>query len=170
MKKQLLLLLFGAASFSAEAQLQTTPQIIAAGGGFDVAGNISISYTIGEMTAVETAGNGNIYLTQGFQQPEAGAQTGVGMTDISAPGYELLAYPNPNSGQFFLHVKGEMQGRLLISVLDATARLTGMLTMEVSPAGTTRMIDLRAHAPGLYLLRIESEDYRFSKTLRIQKF
>lgn len=170
MKKQFILLLFCTASFSVEAQLLVTPQVIASGGGFDTTGNISISYTIGEMTAVETADNGNIYLTQGFQQPEGGAQTGVGISDISAPGYELLAYPNPNSGQFFLYVKGEMNGRLLISVFDATARLTGILTMEVSPAGTKKMIDLRAHAPGLYLLRIESEDYRFSKTLRIQKF
>ena len=165
-----MLLLFCAASFTVDAQLLVAPQVIASGGGYDATGNISISYTIGEMTAVETAGNGNIYLTQGFQQPEAGTQTGVGISDLSAPGYELLVYPNPNNGQFFLYVKGEIKGRLLISVFDATARLTDILTMEVSPAGNTQMIDLRAHAPGLYLLRIESEDFGFSKTLRIQNF
>ena len=54
---------FTAFSFQASAQ-----QVIATAGGYYEGENISLSYTVGE-PVIETYTNGNVILTQGFQQP-----------------------------------------------------------------------------------------------------
>ena len=76
----------------ANAQM-LTPTVIASTGGFSSNANGSLSYTVGEMTMVQTfSANGNI-LTQGFQQPNDNI---TGLIDMTKDEFGSFAvYPNP---------------------------------------------------------------------------
>jgi hypothetical protein len=71
MKRSLLYFITGftflALSLSASGQM-ASPEVIASGGDYFQNDNISLSFTVGE-TITETFSNGDVTLTQGFQQP-----------------------------------------------------------------------------------------------------
>jgi len=92
MRNILLLLTIVAAPFIASAQM-LTPTVIASTGGFSSNANGSLSYTVGEMTMVQTfSANGNI-LTQGFQQPN---EVLTGLIDLTQGQFgSFVVYPNP---------------------------------------------------------------------------
>src|SRR3954466_7249737 len=70
-----------------------TPQVLAVTGGFASNANGSLSYTVGEMTMVQTfSANGSI-LTQGFQQPNDNI---TGLIELSrGETGSFVLYPNP---------------------------------------------------------------------------
>lgn len=88
-----------AAPASASAQM-LTPFVTASAGDFftNTTANASLSFTIGEMTMVETftSANGSI-LTQGFQQPLV-QLVGVEEADYA---FDFVVYPNPASDRLF---------------------------------------------------------------------
>ena len=96
MKKIYFLICAITASFVANSQ-SLSPTVIAASGAYVVnqSANVSLSYTVGEMTMVQTfSSNGNI-LTQGFQQPY---DTGTALAVINLSQGEFgsfVVYPNP---------------------------------------------------------------------------
>lgn len=96
MKKIYILICAVATAFAANSQ-SLSPTVIAASGAYVVnsSANVSLSYTVGEMTMVQTfSANGNI-LTQGFQQPyDTGRATAV--IDLSMGEFgSYVIYPNP---------------------------------------------------------------------------
>ena len=58
-----------------------SPQVVASSGGEGSSGNASLSWTVGQI-ATETFSNGNVTLTQGFQQPISVAITGINLSTI----------------------------------------------------------------------------------------
>src|SRR6478672_9992226 len=70
-----------------------TPTVIASTGGFSSNANGSLSYTVGEMTMVQTFSAGGNILTQGFQQPNDNI---TGLIDMTQDEFGSFAvYPNP---------------------------------------------------------------------------
>ena len=70
-----------------------TPQVIASTGAFAANANGSLSYTVGEMTMVETFSAGGSFLTQGFQQPN---EKITGLIDLTQSEFgSFVVYPNP---------------------------------------------------------------------------
>jgi len=66
--------------------------VIAASGDYFINSNGSLSWTLGE-AIVETIENGNLILTQGFQQPDK-----ITLTSIKEPlgkDYDITIFPNP---------------------------------------------------------------------------
>ncbi len=107
----LLLLVVGAI----KAQ-SVSPWVISSSGGYFQNANFSVSSTFAEMTLVETFGNANNFLTQGFQQPFALS------TDVPAiPTPEVnkfKVYPNPNNGLFAVNYQLNETGQLGFKVYD----------------------------------------------------
>ena len=64
-----------------------TPTVIASTGGFSSNANGSLSYTVGEMTMVQTFSANNNILTQGFQQPTNNV---TGIIDLSQEAYDYV--------------------------------------------------------------------------------
>ncbi len=113
MKKPQLLLIALCFPFFVNAQ-SVSPQVVASGGDYFEGSSVSLSWTLGEI-ATETLSNGNIILTQGFQQPIPVVLHGVDLdvmvylegpyipasggtmsTDLNTPGYIPLSQPyNP---------------------------------------------------------------------------
>jgi hypothetical protein len=70
-----------------------SPSVLAATGGFSSNANGSMSYTVGEMTMVQTFSSAGNILTQGFQQPNDMPE---GLLNIAESGNgDLALYPNP---------------------------------------------------------------------------
>ena len=70
--------------------IELSPTVIASAGNYSEAGGISLSWTLGEV-AVTTLTQGDIVLTQGFQQSFL-KDVGFGVHPIN---WQIAAYPNP---------------------------------------------------------------------------
>ena len=79
-------------AMSVNAQM-LTPTVIASAGAFSSNANGSLSYTVGEMTMVQTFSANNNILTQGFQQPN---DITTGLIDLTQDEFgSFVVYPNP---------------------------------------------------------------------------
>ncbi len=122
MKQKLLLLL--AICFTQQAIAQTqvpgvqTPCTTAQQG---TAGDITISYTIGEMTLVESLQKNGLLITQGIMQPvDKGIASMVYECFSQA---EIKIYPNPNPGTFSLQLSMFKKGNIKTQLFDAGGKL-----------------------------------------------
>src|SRR5882757_1716137 len=116
MRKLLLILATAAAPFIMNAQM-LTPTVIASTGGFSSSGTNSLSYTVGEMTMVQTfSANGNI-LTQGFQQPNDNV---TGLIDLTQDEFgSFVVYPNPAVDNMWFGFQLPEAGKVQITLYDA---------------------------------------------------
>src|SRR5437899_12474793 len=105
----LTLIAFGALASNAQS---LSPTVIASTGGFSSNANGSLSYTVGEMTMVQTfSANGNI-LTQGFQQPNENV---TGLLDITKDDFgSFVVYPNPAVDNVFFGFQLPEAGKVQI--------------------------------------------------------
>jgi hypothetical protein len=93
-----------------------TPQVIASTGGFSSNNNGSLSYTVGEMTMVQTFSNNNNILTQGFQQPN---DLSVGLLDVTQDEFgSFVVYPNPAVDNTWLAFQMPEAGKVTICLYD----------------------------------------------------
>ena len=126
--------------------------VIASGGAVVSAGNVILSYTVGE-TVVQTAAAGSVILTQGFQQPE-GAVSGVEPIAASA---ELTVFPNPSDGVFTIQSLNDglqAQTELYAEVYDGTGKLVDKQSLSFD--GGVGALNVSALPGGLYTLRLSS--------------
>ena len=158
MKKILLISVFSAAIFTASAQLPTIErQVVASAGDFSLVGNISISYTIGEMAAVTSfTQNPLMHLTQGFQQPD---NWYVGIKTNTLVNEEFTVFPNPASEQVTIRFNGMTDGRLRISLVNILGQHVKDLTYNPQIGQTDYLLDLTGVTQGLYVLELTGSQY-----------
>lgn len=115
MKKIYFLLLLAFIATGLNAQM-LTPTVISSTGGFSSNANGSLSYTVGEMTMVQTfSANGNI-LTQGFQQPNDNV---TGLIDLTKDEFgSLVVYPNPAVDNMWFGFQLPEEGKVQIALYD----------------------------------------------------
>lgn len=118
--KNLYLLFFAAvSSLGLVAQPTLSPTVIASTGGYasSSAANASLSYTVGEMTMVQTFTGGNNILTQGFQQPDTVIVNGL--INITQDAYgSLVVYPNPAVDNFYYGFQLPEPGRVDVALFN----------------------------------------------------
>ena len=115
MKKLYFTLIALSAVFIGNAQM-LTPTVISSTGAYSSNANGSLSYTVGEMTMVETfSANGNI-LTQGFQQPNDFPTAILDMTkdDFGA----FAVYPNPAVDNIWFGMELPEAGKVSVGIFD----------------------------------------------------
>ncbi len=139
-------------------------QVISSTGGYSEAGNISVSYTVGE-PMVETFEAGTIVLTQGFQQPDASP---VGMEDINS-GISILAYPNPTEGEIILDFTTTREMELSIGLMDVLGKQVSVTENISVSTGTKHLMDLSALASGNYFIVLKSADGTMNTNIKVQK-
>ncbi len=115
----LLLTLVSSLSF---AQVQIGRQVIGTTGGFYQGANTTYSYTVGE-AFVLTLSSGNIFLTQGFQQPQ------ISVSGLVAPNSKPQPCSGAENGAFLqitnvLGCPGPYQITNVVSVSDSSLVLT----------------------------------------------
>jgi len=98
---------------------QLTPFVLSTSGGYYSNAQGSLSFTTGEMAAIETLSSPNIILTQGFQQ------TFDVSTSVSDPGnssFLFNVYPNPSGGSFNLVTETEINTHFDVRIVDLLGR------------------------------------------------
>jgi hypothetical protein len=151
--KKLLSILGILFSVSAGFGQTVKPEVVASAGNFflNTQANASLSFTIGEMTMVQTFQNQGHFLTQGFQQPEINL-VGIDEEDIF---YEFVIFPNPANQdlgfRYRLRYPGQVRMRLInmngVQVLDGYEDLHGIGLREDA-------FDVRGLAQGMYFLEV----------------
>ncbi|MBK7147256.1 MAG: T9SS type A sorting domain-containing protein [Bacteroidetes bacterium] len=160
----LLALAFG---FVAGAQ-SLSPTVISSTGGFSQNANGSLSYTVGEMTMVQTfSANGNI-LTQGFQQPNDNV---VGLIDITKDEFgSFVVYPNPAVDNLFFGYQFPEEGRVNIKVYDVLGQIIGDIhNSNYSNGKTVETYTVSNLAAGMYYMSLTFTSSATAKTYLISK-
>lgn len=121
MNKHIYAILFMLGSVCATAQ-SLSPVVIASTGGFSSNSNGSLSYTVGEMTMVQTFSAGGNILTQGFQQPSDSLI--IGLLDLTTEAYgSLVVYPNPAVDNFSYGFEMPEAGKVSFRVFDQLGQI-----------------------------------------------
>ena len=155
-------MLFTAVSLGAQVQL--TPSVIAAGGGFGEGNNISISWTLGEL-AVTTLSAGDLILTQGFQQP-FDIDVGVKEKELN---WGISVYPNPVGDVLRIKFDIERAGDFLIEIQDVTGRLVGQeIHSQVRP-GDIVLLHTTGYSNGVYFLKVFTKDRQQVQVTSLRK-
>ncbi len=137
-------------SFSMNAQM-LTPTVISSTGGFSQNANGSLSYTVGEMTMVETFTAGGNILTQGFQQP---TDKVTGLLDFTRDEFgSFVVYPNPAVDNFWFGLQLPEAGKVTVGLFD----VLGQKVLDVYESNYTdgkvmQQTNVTAFAAGLYFL------------------
>jgi len=153
MKKALLY--FSVLIFSISASAQTlSPTVIASGGNYAVAGGASLSYTIGELAAVQTFTASNVILTQGFQQPN---DIVSGLLDIEkGPDGSFSVYPVPAQTTLWYGYEFTQGGKVEVSMINVLGQKMNYSLNETYDSGKlVHSFDCSSYASGNYILTVK---------------
>ncbi|MDD5507418.1 MAG: PKD domain-containing protein [Bacteroidales bacterium] len=92
----------------------------------------------------------------------------VGMEDVTLTSDRIELYPNPTTGTFTLEMNGNVKDVVQISFYNATGRR--VLDIPREDVTLYRMqIDLEGNPPGVYLLRVQTEEDVIIKRIALVK-
>ncbi len=167
MKKYYFLFGFAVLSIGLSAQM-LTPTVISSTGGFSSNANGSLSYTVGEMTMVQTfTASGNI-LTQGFQQPTDNI---TGLIDMTRDEFgSFVVYPNPAVDNLWYGMEFPEAGRVSITLYnDIGQRITDVYNSNYDSGKIVEETNVSAYAAGLYFLAVTFTSAKDGKVYTITK-
>ena len=162
MKKLYFVFAIAVSSLGLNAQ-SLTPQVIASTGGFSSNANGSLSYTVGEMTMVQTFSANNNILTQGFQQPNDNV---LGLLDVTQDDFgSFVVYPNPAVDQTTYGFEMPEAGRVSIALYDVLGQKVSDLYSANYDAGkVTAQANVNEYASGVYFVTMTFVSSRDAKT------
>lgn len=167
MKKIYLLAVVVLSAMFANAQM-LTPTVIASTGGFSSNANGSLSYTVGEMTMVQTfSANGNI-LTQGFQQPNDNI---TGLIDMTKDEFgSFVVYPNPAVDDLTFGFQLPEASKVRVVLYNAVGQqVAEVYNGNYDTGKTVEQLNVTTYAAGIYVLSLTAVSDVDGKTHVISK-
>ena len=139
---------------------QLSPSVVSSSGGFYTNSSAMLSFTTGEMSAVETYTGATSILTQGFQQPW---DLGTYIDEHSFQDFSFGVYPNPSNGEFYLLTDSDLNLRLDISISDLLGKKC--FTHEVAPVSKLNVehLDVQTLPSGTYILSLRVKENNTSR-------
>ena len=135
-----------------------SPSVIASAGDFFSNSSGSLSFTVAEMSMVQTFTATNNVLTQGFQQPDSLSNTGI---ETLFGNLKVSIYPNPAS-RFVKIVFAETPSKpVTLNIVNAM----GEVLKTINLVDMTTEIALGEFVPGLYLLQFKNSLTTYSLTI-----
>jgi bacillolysin len=110
----------------------------------------------------ETFAADSSLLTQGFHQTNL---TIVAVNDPMAD-FQVQVYPNPTAGWVNIESQASTPA-FSVEVSDAAGRT--LLIQSAAQQGLLRSLDLSGYAPGVYYLRLRTEDQKSTQTFKVIK-
>lgn len=162
-----LLAVAGAVSFAAAQSL--SPQVISSTGGFsNNGGNGSLSYTVGEMTMVQTFSAGNVILTQGFQQPN---DFTTGLLDVTKDEFgSFVMYPNPAVDNMSYGFSFPESGTVKVTVVNNIGQaMTDVYNGTYTSGKTVEVLNVTNFAAGVYFMNLTFTGDKDGKVYTISK-
>lgn len=141
------------------------PSVISAGGGFQKSGQVSISYTIGDLS-VNSYSTANLSLTEGFQQPGSGIPDEIKDESVEV---EFRTWPNPAVRELNMIFDPEWKDDILVEVYDVLGRIHIRKKYESPGNGETYRLDVSMLGNGLYILKARPSGPGKSVTIRFRK-
>lgn len=134
---------------------QVNQEVIATSGGYNVNGNISLSWTLGE-TIIPTlhSQDGSLVLSHGFQQK-------LLVTAIEETFSELIkikVFPNPASDVISIQFESPVVDEIIVDILDIQGKL--LKTEKIDAASREKQINLQDLPGGIYYFRLSNEKNR----------
>lgn len=165
MNKYIFLTLAVACSFQlASAQIELGPTVIASAGSYSEADNISLSWTLGEI-AVTTLEEGNLVLSQGFQQAYING-TSVKLEELN---WQITAYPNPVKNELSIQFDLLETSNFWIEIQDVTGRILSQEQFKEVYSGDIIPVDMSSYKVGIYFCRIFTPDREQMRVISIRK-
>ena len=138
---------FMTALFALSSGAQVKQEVIASAGGYNVASNISISWTLGE-TIIPTFTSPNLILTHGFQQ-----QIIITAVEENLENQvKISVFPNPASDNVIIAFEEPVEGEVKIFMLNSLGKL--VKTDFIEPAMVEKQINLQDLPAGVYYFRL----------------
>lgn len=134
---------------------QLSPFVVSSSGGVYSNDSGILSFTTGEMTAVETFTSPGNILTQGFQQA---FDFGTFITEYPLPDFSFGFYPNPTDGNFNLFTESELSQQIEVKILDMLGREIFRNSFYHQNKTNIESFDLSNAAHGLYLITLLVKD------------
>lgn len=147
------------------AQVTLERQVVGSLGQSFANNDLQVSSTVGE-AVVTTLSDAEVLLTQGFHQAEREDLTSVQIVpDILS---DLVVYPNPAAGHFWVRVVTPAAQSMHFEVIDATGRQISRITRQL-PAGTEARVSFNTvdWPAGLYLIRLLSDNGKLAGSARL---
>lgn len=151
-------------SVCGQAQI-IAPDVISPAGDFFTATNFTNSYTVGEISIIDTYTGSNFILTQGFQQPDTSFMTAGHFPTITDLVFQL--YPNPASAQINLMVKTEYAGDLDIQVFNILSQQMTTRKVTCISGVSSFSFDISYYANGIYFMNIATPSNANDKGMTI---
>lgn len=169
MKKfNIILGLFIFSAFSVAQAQSLTPQVFASQGNLFQNSNFSVSYTIGELAAVNTLNANGFILTQGFHQPDKFSIVNF-IPSIQA-NWSSNTFPNPVSNELNLNIQTEKPLQLNIQLVDASGRLVVLFSNLATMVGEQNIvIPFESYASGIYTLFLTENKTGSRQSIKIVK-
>ena len=147
------------------AQVKLEPTVIASAGGYAENGNISLSWTLGEI-AVSTLIGDNMILTQGFQQPFT---LGTSINLNTSIDWNITAFPNPVQNELQIKFDLKKADNFWIEIQDVTGRTIELKQHKEIRNGDVISVDMSDYKYGVYFFKIFTPDRKQMRVLSIRK-
>lgn len=144
--------------------VQLSPTVISSAGNYSEAGNISLSWTLGEV-AVSTLQQGDVILTQGFQQPFL-KDVGFKLNPID---WKIIAYPNPVTDELRIQFDLMDTKDFIVEIQDVTGKLISQQQYKSVFPGDVVVVGMESYAYGIYFFRVSTTDKKQVRVLNISK-
>jgi len=151
---------------SLNAQTLTPMTISSSGGFYSVAGGNSLSFTVAEMTMVQSFIQPTNMLTQGFQQPE---QLTTDIEENESMVGDVVIYPNPSNGQFNISYNVKNDGNYQIKIYDLLGQVVFAETHGTGIGLNTITLNLDHLGQGIYMLELISANQKEKQKSSIHK-
>ncbi len=122
-------------------------QIINVSGGTGTAANVSLDWSVGELTRVDELRSAEVWLSQGLLQPYDTTSSSL------SAGYQLLIFPNPTPGLVTVRAGFPESGLLTLRLFDMAGRLIKNQANNYT-ALQNYPLDLTGLADGVYALAV----------------
>ena len=165
LKKLSLILLFLSIGINISFYAQSiTQDVIGNAGGTYLQSSGSMQYNIGEpmIETYKEPTKPQMYL--GFEQ---GSYSIVGVEENRLiPNLEMVLYPNPSNGQFYLQVDREDLQNFKLKVNDQLGKL---ITEKNHLEAITTTLDIRTFERGIYYVIVTNSKLDYQKTFKLIK-
>lgn len=151
--------------FSVSAQT-LSPFVLSASGGSSLTASGTLSFTVAEMTMVQTFTGATNILTQGFQQPEFIVST---LPDIDIPVGEMLIYPNPTQGHFSLTFNSNEVVKQSVKIYNLIGQVIYAESYEAVQGLNQLNFDISKCSQGIYMIELNENGAVGNKKKNIRK-
>lgn len=138
------------------------PKVIATSGGFTKNSSFSICWTLGE-SIIETYSSENMFLTQGFQQPNYLTTSINEFPDLS---FNVKIYPNPAENILNINLLNFENQIFTVQIYD----LAGKLIIENTLDKSINQLNIEELSKGMYMLKLyDQSETKAYKSFKFQK-